>query len=199
MVQLAPRIAQVARKTNETDIEVKVNLDGVGAGDIKTGVAFFDHMLNHVAKHGSLDLYVRADGDLEIDDHHTVEDVGIAIGKALGEALGDRAGITRYGDSMIPMDEALTICAIDISGRGMSVVELQPKAEKVGDFSTEMAPEFFRALAHNAGITVHIRQLSGSNAHHILESAFKAFGRALAVAVSRSGKSSEIPSTKGIL
>ena len=199
MVQLAPRTARVARKTNETDIEATLNLDGAGAGDIKTGVAFFDHMLNHVAKHSSIDLFVRADGDLEIDDHHTVEDVGIAIGKALGEALGDRAGITRYGDAMVPMDEALTLCAIDISGRGMSVVELDTKAEKVGDFSTEMAPEFFRALAHNAGITVHIRQLSGSNAHHILESAFKAFGRALANSISRTGRSDEIPSTKGVL
>lgn len=199
MIALTPRTATVERKTNETDISVVINLDGVGEGDIRTGVAFFDHMLNHVAKHGHIDMTIRADGDLEIDDHHTVEDVGIALGKALDIALADRAGINRYGDAFVPMDEALALCAIDISGRGMNVVELIMPSEKVGDFSTEMVPEFFRAVAHNAGLTLHVRQFSGSNSHHIIEAAFKAFGRALKTAASRTGRTDEIPSTKGVI
>jgi imidazoleglycerol-phosphate dehydratase len=196
---VGPRIATVKRKTNETDIEVTINLDGSGTGDIQTGVAFFDHMLNHVAKHGHFDLTLRADGDLEIDDHHTVEDVGIALGKALDEALADRAGITRYGQSFMPMDEALVLCALDISGRGMSACVLNVPVEKIGDFSTEMAPEFFRAVAHNAGITLHVRQFAGNNGHHIIEASFKALGRALAQAVALSDRVVGIPSTKGTL
>ncbi len=199
MIALTPRTATVERKTNETDITVVINLDGVGEGDIRTGVAFFDHMLNHVAKHGHFDITIRADGDLEIDDHHTVEDVGIALGKAIDIALADRSGINRYGDAFVPMDEALALCAIDISGRGMSVVDLTMPSEKVGDFSTEMVPEFFRAVAHNAGLTVHVRQFSGSNAHHIIEAGFKAFGRALKLATARTGRTDEIPSTKGVI
>ena len=193
------RSGTIHRKTNETDIEVSVLLDGSGRAEISTGVGFFDHMLNHVARHGLLDLTVKATGDLHIDDHHTVEDVGIALGKALDQALGDRSGIERYGHAIVPMDEALGACAIDISGRGLCVCKLNAPAEKIGDFSTEMAPEFFRAVAHNAGITLHVTQIHGSNSHHIIEGAFKAFGRALHQAVARSERIQGIPSTKGVL
>jgi len=156
-------------------------------------------MLTHIARHGLLDLSVKAKGDLHIDDHHTVEDVGIAIGGALRDALGDRSGIVRYGHAILPMDEALVLCALDISGRGMSVCELEYPVERIGAFATEMVPEFFRAVAHNAGITLHIRQMAGTNGHHIVEAAFKAFGRALAEAVVRSERVTGIPSTKGVL
>lgn len=193
------RRATIMRQTNETDVEVQVNLDGSGVSGITTGVGFFDHMLTHVAKHGLLDLTVRARGDLHVDDHHTVEDVGIALGKAIGEALGDRAGIVRYGHAAVPMDEALVLCALDISGRGLSVCELQVPVERIGGFAAEMVPEFFRALAHNAGITLHVRQFAGANGHHIVEAAFKAFGRALAQAVARSERVRGVPSTKGVL
>ncbi len=196
---MSNREAVVERRTTETDIAVRVNLDGTGESEIHTGVGFFDHMLTHIARHGLLDLSVKAKGDLHIDDHHTVEDVGIAIGNALRDALGDRAGIVRYGHAILPMDEALVLCALDISGRGMSVCELKCPVEKIGAFAAEMVPEFFRAVANNAGITVHIRQMAGTNGHHIVEAAFKAFGRALAEAVVRSERVTGIPSTKGIL
>src|SRR5437016_4979722 len=152
---MAKRTARVERKTKETDIRVEVVLDGTGESVIRTGVGFFDHMLTHLAKHGLLDLTVAATGDLQIDEHHTVEDVGIALGQALDRALGDRSGIVRYGHAIVPMDEALVLCALDISGRGLSVCSLQVPAEKIGDFTAELAPEFFRAIAHNAGITLH--------------------------------------------
>src|SRR2546429_4778842 len=194
-----PRRATISRKTNETDIRVELSLDGSGTSTIQTGVGFFDHMLTHVAKHGLLDLTVTAAGDLHIDDHHTVEDVGIALGQALDEALGDRSGITRYGHAYVPMDEALVLCALDISGRGLSVCSLQVPAEKIGDFTAELAPEFFRAIAHNAGITLHIHRFAGANSHHVLEAAFQAFGRALSQAVSRSERVQGIPSTKGVI
>jgi imidazoleglycerol-phosphate dehydratase len=193
------RAADVKRKTNETDIEIALTLDGSGRSEISTGVPFFDHMLTHVAKHGLFDLTVRAKGDIEIDDHHTVEDVGIALGKALDQALGDRAGITRFGQAIVPMDEALALCALDISGRGLSVCELEVPVERIGGLSTEMVPEFFRAVAHNAGITLHVRQFAGSNGHHIVEAAFKAFGRALSQAVALSPRVQGVPSTKGVL
>jgi imidazoleglycerol-phosphate dehydratase len=193
------RCGSIHRKTNETDIEVTVNLDGTGVSEISTGVGFFDHMLNHVARHGLLDLTVRATGDLHIDDHHTVEDVGIALGKALDQALGDRSGIERYGHAIVPMDEALAACALDISGRGLCVCGINTPAERIGDFSTEMVPEFFRAVAHNAGITLHVQLIHGSNSHHIVEGAFKAFGRALRQAVARSERVQGVPSTKGVL
>jgi imidazoleglycerol-phosphate dehydratase len=193
------RTANVKRKTNETDIEIALVLDGSGRSEVSTGVPFFDHMLTHVAKHGLFDLTVRAKGDIEIDDHHTVEDVGIAMGKALDQALGDRAGITRFGQAIVPMDEALALCALDISGRGLSVCDLEVPVERIGGLSTEMVPEFFRAVAHNAGITLHLRQFSGSNGHHIVEAAFKAFGRALSQAVALSPRVQGVPSTKGIL
>jgi imidazoleglycerol-phosphate dehydratase len=196
---MAVRTGTIQRKTNETDIDIAIDLDGSGHAEISTGVGFFDHMLNHVARHGLLDLTVRATGDLHIDDHHTIEDVGIALGKGLDQALGDRAGIVRYGHAIVPMDEALIACALDISGRGMSFCNLNPQAEKIGDFSTEMVPEFFRAVAHNAGITLHVHQQAGTNSHHIVEGAFKAFGRALAQAVALSDRVTGVPSTKGVL
>ena len=193
------RTADVARKTNETDITVRLDLDGEGSSEIRTGVGFFDHMLTHIARHGLLDLHVLAQGDLYIDDHHTVEDVGIALGKAFAEALGDRAGITRVGNIAVPMDEALVFCAIDISGRGFLACDLDFATPKLGDFTTEMVPEFFRAVAVNAGWTVHLRQMAGVNAHHVIESAFKAFGRATAQAIARDPRVKGIPSTKGTL
>ncbi|HZT41409.1 MAG TPA: imidazoleglycerol-phosphate dehydratase HisB [Chthonomonadaceae bacterium] len=197
MVQ--PRTATIERKTNETDIHLILSLDGEGASDIATGVGFFDHMLTHIAKHGLFDLTVRASGDLHVDDHHTVEDVGIALGQALAQALGDRAGIARVGSIAVPMDEALVFCAIDISGRGFLACDLAFPTPKLGDFTTELTPEFFRAVATNAGWTLHLRQMAGSNAHHIVEAAFKAFARAAAQAVARDPRVKGVPSTKGIL
>ncbi len=193
------RFAHVERKTRETEIEVTLDLDGSGESEVATGVGFFDHMLTHVARHGLLDLTVRAKGDLHVDDHHTVEDVGIAVGQAIAQALGDRSGITRYGHAIAPMDEALVLCAVDISGRGMAFCDLTVPVERIGDFTAQMAPEFMRALAANAGITLHVRQLAGVNGHHIVEGAFKALGRALAQAVARSERVTGIPSTKGTL
>jgi len=193
------REARIERKTNETDIEVILNLDGSGASDIATGVGFFDHMLTHIAKNGLIDLRVRATGDLHIDDHHTVEDVGIAIGKALDKALGDRAGISRVGNCAMPMDEALVSCAIDISGRGYLACDLEYSTPKLGDYTTELTTEFFRAVAANAGWTIHIRQLAGINSHHIVESAFKAFARAAAEGIRLDPRVVGVPSTKGSL
>lgn len=193
------RTAQIQRKTKETEVRIDLNLDGSGVSEIATGVGFFDHMLTHVAKHGLLDLSVKANGDLHIDDHHTVEDVGIALGQAIDQALGDRSGIVRYGHAYVPMDESLVLCALDISGRGLSVCSLAVPVERIGEFATEMVPEFFRAVAHNAGITLHLHRMNGSNGHHIVEAAFKAFGRALAMAVERSERVKGVPSTKGTL
>ena len=193
------RSATIDRKTGETDIRLTVKLDGEGDSRIATGVGFFDHMLTHIARHGLLDLTVEARGDLHIDDHHTVEDVGIALGRAFAEALGDRAGIARVGNIAVPMDEALVFCAIDISGRGYLACDLELPTPMLGDFTTELVPEFFRAVAVNAGWTVHIKQLAGVNTHHIIESAFKAFGRATAQAVALDARVKGIPSTKGVL
>jgi len=193
------RCATIERRTKETDIRVRIELDGDGSSDIATGVGFFDHMLTHVARHGLVNLTVHATGDLHIDDHHTVDDVGIALGSALSTVLGDRAGINRVGNVAVPMDEALVFCAIDISGRGFLSYDLTLGTPKLGDFTTELVPEFFRAVAMNAGWTVHLRQQAGTNTHHVVESAFKAFGRALAQAVTRDPRVQGVPSTKGVL
>jgi imidazoleglycerol-phosphate dehydratase len=193
------RQAQVARRTSETDIALSVALDGDGGSEVLTGVGFFDHMLAHVARHGLLHLSVRAEGDRHIDDHHTVEDVGIALGQALREAAGDKAGIARYGQALVPMDEALVGCALDWSGRGLLVSDFAFPSPKVGAFDTELVPEFFRAVAAHAGLTLHFEQRRGASAHHIAEAAFKAFGRALDMAKRRDERVAGIPSTKGVL
>ena len=194
------RRSEIARKTAETDIRLHVELDGTGKSDVQTGVGFLDHMLTLFARHGRFDLTVRCVGDTEVDDHHSVEDIGIALGQAFGTALGDRRGVTRYGQMLLPMDEALILCAVDLSGRGLSCCTLEIPAEKVGTFDTELVPEFFQAFASNAGVTLHVRQLAGVNSHHIIEGAFKALGRALAAAVRIDpALDGEIPSTKGVL
>jgi len=193
------RTATRARQTSETQITLSVALDGDGGSEVVTGVGFFDHMLTHVAKHGLLHLTVHATGDLHIDDHHTVEDIGIALGEALREAAGDKAGLTRYGFSLLPMDEALVSCALDWSGRGLLVHDFHFPSPKIGTFDTELVPEFFRAIAAHAGLTLHFEQRRGANSHHIAEAAFKAFGRALDMAKRLDSRVSGIPSTKGIL
>lgn len=196
---MSERQAHIERQTNETQIALHVDLDGDGSSEILTGVGFFDHMLTHVARHGLLHLTVQASGDLHIDDHHTVEDVGIALGQALREAAGDKAGIARYGHALLPMDETLVSCALDWSGRGLLADDFQFPAPKIGTFDTELVPEFFRAVASQAGLTLHFEQRRGRNAHHIAEAAFKAFGRALDMAKKRDERVGGIPSTKGIL
>jgi imidazoleglycerol-phosphate dehydratase len=197
---MAPeRRAEIARQTGETDIRLTLNLDGEGRWQIDTGVPFFDHMLSHVAVHALVDLDLTCRGDLEVDAHHTVEDVGIALGRALAEALGDRRGIVRYGQSLLPMDEALALVALDFSGRGLLVCEADLPGERVGAFDSELAPEFLRALAHNAGMTLHVRLLAAANTHHAIEAIFKALGRALGQAVARDPRRAGVPSTKGVL
>lgn len=193
------RHARVQRKTNETDIEIELSLDGTSIYEIETGVGFFDHMLHHIARHGVMDLKVKCKGDLHIDDHHSVEDVGIALGQALSEALGDKRSIKRVGNCIMPMDEALVLCAIDISGRGYLACSLNTATPKLGDYTSELTPEFFRAVAANSGLTIHIQQMAGNNTHHIIEATFKAFARALAEAVSLDPRVTDIPSTKGTL
>ena len=193
------RHATVSRHTKETDIVLNVSLDGDGESEIVTGVGFLDHMLTHIAKHGLLHLTINATGDLHVDDHHTVEDIGIALGQALKDAVGDKSGIARYGHAVIPMDEALVTCSLDWSGRGMLVADFSFYSPKIGAFDTELVNEFFRAVAANAGLTLHFEQSRGQNAHHIAEAAFKAFGRALDMAKRRDSRVSGIPSTKGAL
>jgi imidazoleglycerol-phosphate dehydratase len=194
------RSASVTRKTKETEITVEVALDGVGKADVHTGVGFFDHMLDQIARHSLIDLTVRAKGDLHIDQHHTVEDVGIALGQALTKALGDKRGIVRYADCLLPMDEALSQVALDLSGRPFLVFKVDFPAAKIGDFDTELVREFFQALAVNAGATLHIETLHGANSHHIAESCFKGVARALGAAVAIDPRQAErIPSTKGAL
>lgn len=193
------RRATVERKTNETDISVTIDLDGSGACDVETGVGFFDHMLSALGRHSLCDLTVRAKGDTWVDDHHTVEDVGIVIGQAIREALGDKRGIGRFGDAAIPMDEAFVLAAIDVSGRGELFWDVDIAAEKVGTFDCELAREFFAGLARDAGITLHLRKLAGDNAHHIIEATFKACGRALRAAVEADARVTGVPSTKGSL
>ena len=194
------RQAEISRKTGETDIRVLLELDGTGKSSIDTGVGFLDHMLTLFARHGLFDLEVSCKGDTYVDDHHSVEDIGIALGKAFEQTLGDKKGVTRYGSTILPMDESLILSAVDLSGRGLLVYGLDIPAEKVGTFDTELTEEFFRALAHNAGMTLHIKQLSGGNSHHIIEGAFKSVARSLRTAAAIDPAcAEEIPSTKGVL
>jgi len=194
------RTAQIQRKTTETDIALSLNLDGSGKGEISTGVGFLDHMLSLFAKHGRFDLALTCKGDTAVDDHHSVEDAGIALGEALKEALGDKRGIARYGNLLLPMDEALVLCALDLSGRACLRYSANIPAGKIGSFDTELIQEFFLALSRVAGITLHIKQMDGENSHHIAEAMFKAFGRALKQAVTiNAAYAGEIPSTKGVL
>ena len=194
------RRAKISRKTAETEISVEIDLDGTGAYDNQTGVGFLDHMLDQLARHGLIDMRVRAAGDLHIDDHHTVEDTGIALGQALREALGDKRGIRRYGECHLPMDEAQVRCALDLSGRAFLVWNVDFPTPKIGSFDTELVREFFTAFAGNGGITLHVDQLHGFNSHHIAEAAFKAVARALRSAVETDQRKADaIPSTKGAL
>lgn len=196
---MTARRAEFRRTTRETDVEVAVALDGGGRADVATGVGFFDHMLELLACHAGLDLRVRARGDLEVDAHHTVEDVGLALGRALREALGDKAGIRRYGSALLPMDEALVMVALDLSGRPYLAHDLQLAGVRVGDFDAGLAAHFLRSLATEAGITLHVRLLAGSDPHHIVEAVFKGLARALAAACERREGEGPVPSTKGAL
>lgn len=194
------RVAEISRKTNETDIKLTLNIDGKGESKIDTGCGFLDHMLTLFARHARFDLIVNCKGDTDVDFHHTVEDVGIVLGDALKQALGDMTGITRYGNSVIPMDETLVLTAVDISGRPYLAYNLPIPTEKVGEFDTELVEEFFLSVVRRAQITLHINLLSGSNSHHIIEGAFKSFARTLKTAVAIDEKfANEVPSTKGVL
>ncbi|MBO5993436.1 MAG: imidazoleglycerol-phosphate dehydratase HisB [Acidaminococcaceae bacterium] len=193
------RCAEIERKTAETQVSVKLNLDGEGKCEIETGIGFLDHMLTLLAKHSFMDLTVEAKGDLEVDSHHTVEDVGIVLGEALQEALGDKAGIHRYGNSFIPMDETLAQVCLDFSGRPFLVFGAEIPKIKLGNYDTEMTEEFFRAVAMRCGLTLHIRVLYGSNVHHIIEAIFKAFARAVAEAATVDPRVKGVMSSKGVL
>ena len=194
------RTAEINRNTAETKISLTLNLDGTGKSNIRTKVGFLDHMLVLFAKHGRFDLTVSCDGDTWVDDHHTVEDVGIALGQAFKMALADKRGIVRYGNMILPMDEALILTAVDISGRGYLGYDLQIPTQKVGSFDTELVEEFWLGFVRNAACTLHIRQMAGSNSHHIIEGAFKSAGRSLRAAVAiEAAFADEIPSTKGVL
>ena len=194
------RTAQINRKTAETDIQLSLNLDGTGKSAVDTGCGFLDHMLTLFSKHGRFDLNLTCKGDTYVDDHHTVEDVGISLGQAFKEALGDKKGICRYGDKILPMDEALILSAVDLSGRGYLGYNLEIPTEKVGSFDTELVEEFWLGFIRNAECTLHICQLAGSNSHHIIEGAFKSVGRSLRQAVAIDAScADEIPSTKGVL
>ena len=197
---MTDRIAQVTRNTKETQIGVRINLDGTGAAKITTGIGFFDHMLDQIARHGLIDLDVNAKGDLHIDGHHTVEDVGISLGMAVAQALGDKAGLTRYGHAYVPLDEALSRVVIDLSGRPGLHMDVPFKSGMVGGFDTQLAFEFFQGFSNHCGATLHIDNLKGQNAHHQAETVFKAFGRALRMAVTLDPRSAGVvPSTKGSL
>ena len=194
------RTAEIIRKTGETDIELRLDLDGTGKSEIKTGVGFLDHMLTLFAKHGRFDLEIKASGDTWVDGHHTTEDVGIALGQAFAKALGEKKGIVRYGSMILPMDEALIMTAIDFSGRSYLAYEADIWAQRVGDFDTELSEEFWQAFTRNAQCTLHIRQLAGKNAHHIIEGMFKSAARSIAAAVKvDEAFADEVPSTKGVL
>jgi imidazoleglycerol-phosphate dehydratase len=195
-----PRIAEVQRNTKETQIRVKVNLDGTGVAKLATGIGFFDHMLDQVARHGLFDLQIEASGDLHIDGHHTVEDTGITLGQAVAKAVGDKAGLTRYGHAYVPLDEALSRVVVDFSGRPGLHMRVPFKSGMVGGFDTQLAYEFFQGFSNHAGVTLHIDNLHGDNAHHQCETVFKAFGRALRMALAIDPRSAGvIPSTKGSL
>lgn len=194
------RTAEIKRKTSETEIELRLNLDGTGAGKTQTGVGFLDHMLTLFARHSRVDLDVICRGDTMVDDHHSAEDIGIVLGMALSKALSDKRGIRRYGSMLLPMDEALVLCALDLSGRSCLRYTAQIPSQKIGTFDTELVEEFFLAVTRATGMTLHIRQMDGTNSHHIVEAMFKAFGRALREAVSYDESArDEIPSTKGVL
>ena len=194
------RTANISRKTAETDVSVALTLEGAGRGAIDTGVGFLDHMLTLLCKHGKFDLDVKCVGDTDVDDHHSVEDIGICMGDALAQALGDCRGITRYADCFLPMDESLVLVAVDISGRGSLTLDLPLPAQKVGTFDTELVEEFLTGFARRAGITLHVRLIAGKNTHHIIEAAFKGIGRALRRAVAVDPEfASEIPTSKGVL
>jgi len=194
------RTSQIHRTTGETDVQLLLDLDGTGAGERSTGVGFFDHLLDSVARHGLFDLEVRVDGDLETGPHHTIEDTGLALGQALDDVLGDRAGIRRFGHAVVPMDEARASASIDISGRPFTSFDADFPAERVGDFDTDLAEEFLRAVANAAKLTLHVRVEAGTNTHHMVEASFKAFARALREAVEADDRVEGIvPSTKGIL
>ena len=198
--EIPMRKGAVARQTKETSIEASLDLDGSGASDISTGVGFFDHMLDQLARHSLIDMKIRAEGDRHIDDHHTVEDVGIALGQAFAKALGDKKGLTRYADCLLPMDETLTRVAVDVSGRPFLVFRTEFPTERIGTFDAQLVREFFQAFAGNAGLTLHIETLYGVNSHHIAESCFKGVARALKAAVAIDPRQAErVPSTKGAL
>lgn len=197
---MTPRTATVTRNTLETQIEVSLNLDGSGQFKSDTGIAFLDHMMEQIARHGLFDLSIKANGDLHIDDHHTVEDIGITIGQALKQALGDKKGVTRYGHAYVPLDEALSRVVLDLSGRPGLEFEASFSRDKIGEFDVDLFYEFFQGLTNHAGITLHIDSLKGRNAHHIAETIFKAFGRALRMAVTLDQRAlGQLPSTKGSL
>ena len=193
------RQATIHRVTKETDISLTLNLDGSGTASISTGIGFFDHMLNSFARHGFFDLDLKVRGDLQVDTHHTVEDVGIVLGQAIQQAVGDKAGIRRFGSQTLPMDESLVLCSLDLCGRPYLGYDLSLDRERVGDFETEMAREFFYAISYGAMMNLHLRQMAGENCHHILEAAFKAFGRALDEACSFDSRIQGVLSTKGAL
>ena len=194
------RGAVLERNTNETQIKLAINIDGSGRAQISTGIGFLDHMLTLFARHSGFDLEVACTGDTYVDDHHSCEDIGIVLGETVRQALGDKRGITRYGDIILPMDEALILCACDISGRGFLAFDAPFPTEKIGTFDTQLVMEFFEAFARSSGITIHIRKLAGTNSHHIAEGIFKAFARCMAEACSIDEKrSNEIPSTKGVI
>ena len=194
-----PRTAAIERNTKETKINAKLNLDGSGKGDISTGIGFFDHMLEGFTKHGFFDLTLQVNGDLQVDGHHTVEDTGIVLGQAIKEALGDKAGIKRYGSFLLPMDDALCMCAIDLSGRPYLAFDCTFSTERVGELDTELVREFFYAVSYSAGMNLHLRMLDGTNAHHMIEAMFKAFAKALDEAVSFDERIQGVLSTKGSL
>lgn len=196
---MKPRISKVERITKETQISLELNLDGTGKTDIHTGIGFFDHMLNSFARHGFFDLSVECKGDLHVDGHHTVEDVGIVLGMAVKKALGDKMGIRRFGNAILPMDESLVLCALDLSDRPYLVFGPQFTAERVGSFDTELTVEFFHAVAYSAGMNLHIKKLEGGNNHHVIEAVFKAFGKALDEASSIDSRIEGVLSTKGTL
>lgn len=196
---MADRIASITRTTKETNIQLTLNLDGSGKTEIDTGIGFFDHMLNSFARHGLFDLTLTVRGDLEVDTHHTVEDTGIVLGKAIREAVGDKKGIVRYGSILLPMDESLVLCAIDLGGRPYLVYDLSLEREKVGDLETETVREFFYAVSYGAEMNLHLKQLNGMNNHHIIEAAFKAFAKALDQATRRDVRIADVLSTKGSL
>jgi imidazoleglycerol-phosphate dehydratase len=193
------RRAHVKRTTSETDVDLILDLDGHGVAEVATGIGFLDHMLTLFAHHGGFDLTVRADGDLHVDGHHTVEDIGLSLGQALREALGDKRGIRRYGSFLLPMDEALAQVALDLSGRPYFAHDLTLSGVRIGEFDADLTPHFFRSLSAESGMTLHVRLLAGSDAHHIVEAVFKAFARALALACERHGRGDAVPSTKGTL